>query len=167
MGEKLRWNLKIDAIYDTNPFSQGTIFFQFSRDECWKASFFGWKYYPPWSLTARLWKKVVGRRSFPTRWAPTIYKWTYNPYKWPYKWVTGVITLLIGVITPVISGRGPTLYWEGLFSGANSLLNFGGGTHGWDVQASPFEASPIYILCWQYIPHWLHHDFPQIFIIDS
>ena len=45
----------------------------------------------------------------PTRWAPTIYKWSYNSYKWPYKWVTGVITLLIRVITPVITGRGPTL----------------------------------------------------------
>ena len=42
-----------------------------------------------------------------TRWAPTSYKWSYNPYKWPYKWGTGVITVLIGVITPVISGRGP------------------------------------------------------------
>ena len=49
--------------------------------------------------------------AFPsTRWAPTIYKWTYNPYKWPYKWVTGVITLLIGIITPVITGRGPTFH---------------------------------------------------------
>ncbi len=27
------------------------------------------------------------------RWAPTSYKWSYNPYKWPCKWVTGVITL--------------------------------------------------------------------------
>ena len=24
------------------------------------------------------------------RWAPTIYKWSYNPYKCPCKWVTGV-----------------------------------------------------------------------------
>ena len=47
-----------------------------------------------------------------TRWAPTSYKYSYNPYKWPYKWVTGVITLLIGVITPFITGRGPTLYEE-------------------------------------------------------
>ncbi len=44
---------------------------------------------------------------FPARWAPTSFKWSYNPYKWPYKWVTGVITLLIGVITPLITGRGP------------------------------------------------------------
>ena len=41
------------------------------------------------------------------RWAPTIYKWSYNPYKWPYKWVNGVITLLIGVKTPFTTGRGP------------------------------------------------------------
>ena len=45
----------------------------------------------------------------PTRWAPTIYKWSYNPYKWPYKWVTGVITLLIGVITPFVTGKGAHL----------------------------------------------------------
>ena len=43
----------------------------------------------------------------PTRWAPTSYKWSYNPCKWPYKWVTGVITLPIGVITPFITGRVP------------------------------------------------------------
>ena len=35
-----------------------------------------------------------------TRWAPTSYKWSYNPYKGPYKLVNGVITLLI-------TGRGP------------------------------------------------------------
>ena len=51
-------------------------------------------------------------KKFPTRWAPTSCKWSYNPYKWPYKWVTGVITVLIGVVTPVISGRGPTLYYS-------------------------------------------------------
>ena len=45
-----------------------------------------------------------------TRWAPTSYKWSYNPYKWPYKWITGVITLLVEVITPLITSRGPTLY---------------------------------------------------------
>ena len=44
---------------------------------------------------------------YPTRWAPTSYKWSYNPYKWPYKWVTGVITLLIEVIIPFITSRGP------------------------------------------------------------
>ena len=33
---------------------------------------------------------------FHTRWAPTSYKWSYNPYEWPYKEVTAVITLLIG-----------------------------------------------------------------------
>ena len=42
-----------------------------------------------------------------TRWAPTSYKWRYNPYKWPYKWVTGVITLLIEVIIPFRTSRGP------------------------------------------------------------
>ncbi len=21
-----------------------------------------------------------------TKWAPTSYRWSYNPYKWPYKW---------------------------------------------------------------------------------
>ena len=48
-------------------------------------------------------------QNFPTRWAPT-------SYKWPYKWVTGVITLLIGVITPFITGRGPTLHGDfGIF----------------------------------------------------
>lgn len=50
-----------------------------------------------------------------TTWAPTSYKWSYNPCKWPNKWVTGdippinrVITLLItGVITLHITFRGP------------------------------------------------------------
>ena len=46
-------------------------------------------------------------KNHPTRWAPTSYKWSYNPYKWPYKWITLVITLLIGVITPFITGWGP------------------------------------------------------------
>ena len=36
----------------------------------------------------------------PTRWAPTRYKWSYNPYKWPSEWVTGVITPLRGVMGP-------------------------------------------------------------------
>ena len=45
----------------------------------------------------------------PTRWAPSSYKWSYNPYKWPYKWLTVLITLVIGVINPDITGRGPTL----------------------------------------------------------
>ena len=40
-----------------------------------------------------------------TRWAPTSYKWNYNPYNWPYKWVNGVITLLIRAINPFITGR--------------------------------------------------------------
>ena len=40
------------------------------------------------------------------RWAHTIYKWT----KWPCKWVTVFFSLLIGVITPVITGRGSTLF---------------------------------------------------------
>ena len=31
------------------------------------------------------------RKAIPTRWAPTSFKWSYNPYKGPYKWVTGVI----------------------------------------------------------------------------
>ena len=44
-----------------------------------------------------------------TRWAPSSYKWSYNPYKWPYKWLTVLITLVIGVINPVITGGGPTL----------------------------------------------------------
>ena len=47
-----------------------------------------------------------------TRWAPSSYKWSYNPYKWPYKWLTVLITLVIGVINPVITGRGPTLYLQ-------------------------------------------------------
>ena len=47
-----------------------------------------------------------------TRWAPTSYKWSYNPYKWPYKWVTGVITPISEVITLLITGRGPTLYTD-------------------------------------------------------
>ena len=46
----------------------------------------------------------------PTRWAPSSYKWSYNPYKWPNKWLTVLITLVIGVINPVITGMGPTLY---------------------------------------------------------
>ena len=44
-------------------------------------------------------------------WAPTSYKWSYNPYKLPYKWVNGLITPISGVITSFITGRGPTL-WE-------------------------------------------------------
>ena len=44
-----------------------------------------------------------------TRWAPSSYKWSYNPCKWPDKWLTVLITLVIGVINPVITGRGPTL----------------------------------------------------------
>ena len=40
------------------------------------------------------------------------YKWSYNPYKWPYKWLTVLITLVIGVLNPVITGRGPTLYYQ-------------------------------------------------------
>ena len=32
---------------------------------------------------------------------------SWGPYNWPYTWVTGVITLFI---TPLITGRGPTLY---------------------------------------------------------
>ena len=47
----------------------------------------------------------------PARWALSSYKWSYNPYKWPYKWLTVLITLVIGVINPVITGRGPTLWW--------------------------------------------------------
>ena len=43
----------------------------------------------------------------PTRWAPTSYKWGYNPYKWPCKLVTGVITPTSGVINLLIAGRGP------------------------------------------------------------
>ena len=46
----------------------------------------------------------------PTRWAPSSYKWRYNPYKWPYEWLPVLIALVIGVINPVITGRGPTLY---------------------------------------------------------
>ena len=45
------------------------------------------------------------------RWALSSYKWSYNPYKWPYKWLTVLISLVIGVINPVITGRGPTLWW--------------------------------------------------------
>ena len=48
---------------------------------------------------------------FDTRWAPTVYKWSYNPYQWPYKWATRLITLIIGVITPVITGK-----WLGKYS---------------------------------------------------
>ena len=44
-----------------------------------------------------------------TGWAPTSYKWSYNPYKLPYKWVNGLITPISGVITSFITGRGPTL----------------------------------------------------------
>ena len=29
---------------------------------------------------------------YSTRWAPTDYKWIYNPCKWLYKWITGVIS---------------------------------------------------------------------------
>ena len=37
-------------------------------------------------------------------WAPTSYKWSYNPYKWPYKWITDVITLLdISLLDTIIS----------------------------------------------------------------
>ena len=46
---------------------------------------------------------------FTTRWAPTSYKWSYNPYKCLYKWVTGLITLLIGVTTLAITGDGAHL----------------------------------------------------------
>ena len=54
--------------------------------------------------------QLFQKQTYPSRWAPTSYKWSYKPYKWPYKWVTGVITLLIGVITPFITSRGPTLF---------------------------------------------------------
>ena len=39
-----------------------------------------------------------------TRWAPTSYKWAYNPYKRPYTWVTGVTTLLGVISSPFITG---------------------------------------------------------------
>ena len=55
-------------------------------------------------------KLVVNGVINPTRWAPSSYKWSYNPSKWPYKWLTVLITLVIRVINPVITGRGPTLY---------------------------------------------------------
>ena len=41
------------------------------------------------------------------RWAPTTYKWGYNPYKWHYKWVTVVITPISGGMTLLITGSGP------------------------------------------------------------
>ena len=45
------------------------------------------------------------------RWAPTSYKWSYNPYQWPYKWLTG--TLLMWIISPHSHlDPGPTLYRE-------------------------------------------------------
>ena len=47
-----------------------------------------------------------------TRWAPTSYKWSYNPYKWCYKWVTEVITPISGVITQLITGFGAHLVGE-------------------------------------------------------
>ena len=50
---------------------------------------------------------MSNEKTAPARWAPTSYKWSYNPYKWPYKWVTGVITLLIEVRIPFITSRGP------------------------------------------------------------
>ena len=37
-------------------------------------------------------KKQSRNAGFCTKWAPTSYKWSYNPDKWPYTWVTGVIT---------------------------------------------------------------------------
>ena len=74
------------------------------------------------------------KRTCPTRWAPTIYKSTYNPCKWPYKWVTGVITLLVGVITTVVTGRGPTGFLLGQVGPLSSrgrtelfVFFFGGG----------------------------------------
>ena len=48
-------------------------------------------------------------RSVPTRWAPSSYKWSYNPYKWPDKWLTVLVTLVIGVINPVVTASGPIL----------------------------------------------------------
>ena len=36
------------------------------------------------------------------RWAPTSYKWSYNPNQWPYKWVTGVISPYLHEIFPPI-----------------------------------------------------------------
>ena len=47
----------------------------------------------------------VKNRKQSTRWAPSSYKWSYNPYKW----LPVLTTLVIGVISPVITGRGPTL----------------------------------------------------------
>ncbi len=44
-----------------------------------------------------------------TRWAPTSYKWRYNPRKWPYTLITGVVTLLSGVKTLVLTGDGAHL----------------------------------------------------------
>lgn len=47
--------------------------------------------------------------SIQTRWAPTTYKWGYNPYKWSDRWVTGVInrTLLVNITTSFITGFSP------------------------------------------------------------
>ena len=66
-----------------------------------------------------------------TGWAPTSYKWGYNPYKWPYKWATGVVTPLIGVITPFITGRGPSCI--SVFGGVilQIVLSVDVGTKAW------------------------------------
>ena len=57
---------------------------------------------------------------FNTRWAPTCYKWSYNPDKWPYQWEYWVITLLKEVITPLVTRRGPPCSictrWAGPYS---------------------------------------------------
>ena len=52
----------------------------------------------------------------PARWAPSSYKWSYNPYKWPYKWLTVLIALVIGVINPVITRSGPSCGNEHILS---------------------------------------------------
>ena len=71
---------------------------------------------PPERFTLAVLSASTGKNGTThTMWAPTSYKWSYNPCKWPNKWVTGdiqptngVITLLItGVITILITFRGP------------------------------------------------------------
>ncbi len=42
---------------------------------------------PNKSLVVLLWflESKHKKRNSITMWAPTRYKWSYNPYKWPYK----------------------------------------------------------------------------------